>query len=101
MNIASEFQLRITYIVHQISTLCDEIVLYGSQVESKTLSHDIDLFVLAKNENRNVIFQGLATVQNRFDQIIHAVVINNEDLSVNQDIKALYKKGEVIFSRVS
>jgi hypothetical protein len=101
MNIASEFQLRITYIVHQISTLCDEIVLYGSQVESKTLSHDIDLFVLAKNENKNVIFQGLTTVQNRFDQIIHAVVINNEDLSVNQDIKALYKKGEVIFSRVS
>jgi len=69
-------------------------------VESKTLSHDIDLFVLAKNENRNVIFQGLATVQNRFDQIIHAVVINSEDLLVNQDIKGLYKKGEVIFSRI-
>ena len=97
MNIDGEINARIAIVVDKISTLCHEIVLYGSQVHNKSLSRDIDLFILADKENKKSIYREIANAQTHFNQVIHAVVINHEDLSVNQDIRVLHNNGEKVF----
>jgi len=97
MNIDSELKTRLEKIVNAIKIFCLEIVLYGSQLKAYSEHSDIDLLVISTSDNKKIIYEKIAELQVEFNQIIHAVIIDEVDISQNEDIEYLYLSGRKLW----
>ncbi len=99
MNIDSILESRIEKIASCICIYADAIVLYGSQSGRRSLESDIDLLILTEKNNNKEIYKKISDLQIEFSQIIHAIVVSNEDLEENPDMNDIFTNGKLVWEK--